>query len=398
MHNQSIMKNSIKISVIIPSFYPAVVYGGWVFSSVNTCKELAALGTECYVSTTNDNGKQEIEPVEKSFKKIFENIFVKYYKQNFKERFSFSMLFGLYHDIKGCDLVHVQGIFSASTPLGLFFANLLGKKTILSPHGCLGEWCLSDGNSRVKKPYLFLFIQPYANKIVWHVTSDQEQNEVLALYPKAKVTIIPNGIYAEEFANPQLLERSQFIKKYTGIDASAAKVIISMARLHKKKGLDILIDAFAIVLQTHPNTLLLIAGEDFGEAKALKQQIVNLKLEHKVFLVGQIEGQERVDFFANADLFALSSHNENFGLVYAEAMAAGTPILASTNTPWKEVADLGIGQWVTNTPIDTAKGLNEMLDKDLVELGQMSKQFVVKKYTWKSIGVRFNYLFEQMLG
>lgn len=391
------MKSSIKLSVIIPSFYPAVVYGGWVFSSFNTCKELAALGTECYVSTTNDNGKNALPPVEKSYKKLFDNIFVKYYKQNIKERFSLSMVSGLYKDIKGCDIVHVQGIFSAPSPLGLFFANLLGKKTILSPHGCLGEWCLSDGSSSFKRPYLYFFIRPFAHKITWHVTSDQEEQEVKALYPKAKTIIIPNGIYAEEFAQPNRLSRADFIEKYTGITNCQNKVIISMARLHKKKGLDILIDAFTLTLKTHPQTTLLIAGEDFGEGTALMAQIERLQLKNKVFLVGQIEGQERVDFFANADLFALSSHNENFGLVYAEAMAAGTPILASTNTPWKEVEDLGIGKWVSNTAEDTAKGLNEMLSKNLQELGELSKTFVVKKYTWKSIGIQFYQLFEALL-
>lgn len=391
------MKSSIKLSVIIPSFYPAVVYGGWVFSSYNTCKELAALGTECYVSTTNDNGKNSLPPIEKSYKKLLDNIFVKYYKQDIKERFSLSMISGLYKDIKGCDIVHVQGIFSAPTPLGLFFANLLGKKTILSPHGCLGEWCLADGSSSFKRPYLYFFIKPFANKITWHVTSAQEEQEVKALYPKAKTIIIPNGIYAEEFAQPNRLNRADFLEKYTGIINIENKVIISMARLHKKKGLDILIDAFALTLKTHPQTTLLIAGEDFGEGSALMAQIERLQLRNKVFLVGQIEGQERVDFFANADLFALSSHNENFGLVYAEAMAAGTPILASTNTPWKEVEDLGIGKWVPNTAEDTAKGLNEMLFKNLEQLGELSKEFVVKKYTWKSIGVQFYQLFEALL-
>ncbi len=391
------MKSSIKLSVIIPSFYPAVVYGGWVFSSFNTCKELAALGIECYVSTTNDNGKNPLPPVEKSYKKILDNIFVKYYKQNIKERFSLSMLVGLYKDIKACDIVHVQSIFSAPTPLGLFFANLLNKKTILSPHGCLGEWCLADGSSSLKRPYLYFFIRPYAHKITWHVTSAQEEQEVKALYPKVKTIIIPNGIYAEEFAQPNKLRRTDFVEKYTGIAGCENKVIISMARLHKKKGLDILIDAFAITLQSHPNTTLLIAGEDFGEADALIQQIEKLKLKNKVFLIGQIEGQERVDFFANADLFALSSHNENFGLVYAEAMAAGTPVLASTNTPWKEVEDLGIGKWVPNSAKDTAKGMNELLNKDLEALGELSKTFVVKKYTWKSIGIQFYQLFEELL-
>lgn len=387
----------VKLSVVIPSFYPAVVYGGWVFSSLNTCKELAQLGVECYVSTTNDNGQDIIKPEVKNFTKLSDNIFTKYYKQNIRERFSLSMLFGLKSDLKNTDIVHVQGIFSLSTPLGLFFANLLSKKTILSPHGCLGEWCLADGNSTFKRPYLALFIRPYAYKLTWHATSAQERAEILALYPKAKVVVIPNGIYAEEFQSSHRIPRADFIKKYTGIEHRLDKVVISMARLHKKKGLDILIAAFGNTLHTHPDSILLIAGEDFGEKKNLQQQIKDLNLLDRIFLIGQIEGQERVDFFANADLFALSSHNENFGLVYAEAMAAGTPILASTFTPWQEVEELKIGKWVANTVAETTKGLNEILSQDLELMGQRARNFVTEKYTWKSIGVKFHQLFEQLL-
>lgn len=368
-----------------------------MFSSLNTCKELASLGIECYVSTTNDNGSEIIPPQEKQFLNLFDNIFVKYYRQNVKEKFSLSMIGGLRKDLRHADVVHVQAIFSVSTPLGLFFANLFSKKTILSPHGCLGEWCMADGNSRMKKPYLNLFIRPFANKITWHATSTQEKNEILALFPSATVAIIPNGIYAEEFAQPNHLPRLEFVRKYTGLELPNAKVVISMARLHKKKGLDILISAFATASLSHPEAVLLIAGEDFGEKKALQKQIQELNLSTKVFLVGQIEGQERIDFFANSDLFALSSHNENFGLVYAEAMAAGTPILASKHTPWQEVEELKIGKWVANTIEDTANGLIELLSSDLDNMGKAARQFVITNYTWKSIGIQFKSLFDSLL-
>ena len=70
--------------------------------------------------------------------------------------------------------------------------------------------------------------------------------------------------------------------------------------------------------------------------------------------------QEKVDFFVNADLFVLPSHNENFGLVYVEALAAGTPVVASKNTPWEEVEDANCGKWVNNCVVETAKAMIEM--------------------------------------
>ncbi|TAH25690.1 MAG: glycosyltransferase [Cytophagales bacterium] len=390
------MKNNLTVSIIIPSFYPAVVYGGWVFSSLNTSKELAKLGILCNVSTTNDNGKDIIIPQEKAFIKVFDNIYVKYYYQNIRERFSLSMLLGLYKDIKQADIVHIQGMFSMPTPVGLFYAYWQKKKVVLSPHGCLGEWCMNDGSRLIKKPYLNFFVRPFLKSVVWHATSEQEKNEILALFPNANVAIIPNGIYADEFSKPNILTRQAYIQKFTGIENQSSKVIISMARLHKKKGFDVLIDAFAKSLQAYPDTVLLIAGEDFGEKNSLERQILQLNLSNKVFLIGQLSGQERIDFFAHADMFALASNNENFGLVYAEAMASGTPILASTYTPWQEVEDLKIGRWVPNTVQATAEGMIDLLGKDLHELGQKSKIFVSENYSWPSIGWKFKALFEKM--
>jgi glycosyltransferase involved in cell wall biosynthesis len=388
--------NPLKIAIVIPSFYPAVVYGGWVFSSWHTCRELAKLGVESYVSTTNDNGSSSLESNPSVYKEIYKLIFIKYYQQTIKERLSLSMIIGLKKDLAKADVVHIQGIFSIPTPLGLFYANQLKKPILLSPHGCLGEWCLSDGKSGFKKPYLHYLIAPYANKITWHATCEQEQLEILALFPSAKVAIIPNGIVAEEFLNPEIIAREEYLQHYTNIANSKDKIVISMARLHKKKGLDILIDAFAKVLKSEPETTLLIAGEDFGEKDKLTKQIQRLNISNKVFLVGQLEGQEKINFFANADIFALSSHNENFGIVYAEAMASGTPILASTHTPWQEVEQLSIGKWVPNTPSATATALIQLLHTDTAAMGKEAREFITQNYSWKKVAEKFKHLFLEL--
>ena len=116
-----------------------------------------------------------------------------------------------------------------------------------------------------------------------------------------------------------------------------------MGRLHSKKGFDILIDAFIKLREVNSDSFRLIAGEDYGEKNRLNEKIVTSNLIDKVYLVGQInDTDEKVNFLANADVFALASHNENFGIVYAEALAAGTPIVASKKTPWQEVEELSL--------------------------------------------------------
>ncbi len=387
----------MKVCVIIPSFYPAEVYGGWIASSLSIYKELALKGVKIYVSTTNDNGNEYLTSNSHQYVKLSDNLYVKYYPQLIRERFSISLLLNLYKDIAANDIVRVHGIFSQTTPFGLFFAAVLGKKVIISPHGCLGQWCLSDG-SRLKKVYLALFVKPFANRITWHATSQQEAEEIKNLFPTANGYVIPHGIEFKDYETQEELNREEYIKKYTGMSVNKGKIIVSMGRLHRKKGFDLLIRAFRETLTEHSDALLMIAGGDFGEQKILEELILELKLKDKVFLVGHLTGRDKIIFLANADLFVLASHNENFGMVYAEAMALGTPVVASIHTPWRELEDLGLGKCIDNNVANISLAINKMLEKDLSFIGVMAKQYIINKYSIAKSGLRFLSLFSNLLG
>ncbi|MBY0426804.1 MAG: glycosyltransferase, partial [Cytophagales bacterium] len=153
------------------------------------------------------------------------------------------------------------------------------------------------------------------------------------------------------------LNKAAYFKRFTGKDLGDGFAIISMGRLQKKKGFDILVDAFPSVLEKFPNAKLLIAGQDDGELSNLTVQISSKGLSESIFLVGQLDGQDTYDFLGNGDLFVLPSHNENFGNVYAESLACGTPIIASKMTPWQEVEPNGCGLWVENTVQEVSKSI-----------------------------------------
>jgi glycosyltransferase involved in cell wall biosynthesis len=174
-----------------------------------------------------------------------------------------------------------------------------------------------------------------------------------------------------------------------------SKIIVSMGRLHKVKGFDILIKAFLMVLNTYNDAILLIAGEDVGEKTILEALVKENDLGNKVFFVGEISGQDKVDFLANADLFVLPSHSENFGNVYIESLAAGTPIVASKGTPWHEVKQADCGKWVANTVEDTAQAIVELLEKDREQM-RINSKVLALKYDWKNIALQFKALFEEM--
>ncbi len=386
----------MKISFISPSFYPAFYYGGPIYSTYYNALELSKLGVEVYVSTTSANGPERLNVEKNKFIKHSNNFFIKYYSPSTSSGFSHRMISGLWKDISNSDIVYTQSIFSTSSVFVLLYSKMLNKKVLLSPRGQLENWSLKYG-SRFKKLWLTLFIKPYADKIKWHVTSEKEKQDLLSVFPDASAMIIPNGINLEDYKNiPEIKDRS-FYNKYAAV-RTFSNVIVSMGRLHSVKGFDILINAFSEVIKNKPGAALFIAGEDFGEKKNLLDLIGKLELNNNVFLVGQIDDKdEKLNFLANADVFALASHNENFGIAIAEALASGTPIVASKNTPWQDVKKFNCGEWVDNKPESFANAINEILNSNVSSLGKNGAKFIEENFSWSKISISFNVVFEKMI-
>ena len=188
-------------------------------------KELAKNNVLVNVSTTNANGKSKLETETNISLKFADNFYVKYYNETFIGRFSFAFFFNIWKDIRKSEIVHIQAIFSIPTPIALFYSFLFRKPIILSPRGALGEWCLQYKKSKFKSFWLKFLILPYKSKITWHATSEQEKNEILSVDKNAKVFIIPNGFEPGIRYMPSSKNNNP-----------AKKVIISMGRIHEKKG------------------------------------------------------------------------------------------------------------------------------------------------------------------
>ncbi len=385
------------INLIVGTFYPAVCYGGPIFSTLYTSKELARLGVNVHVSTTNANGDESLNVPTDRVVHLEDKIFVRYYGRADRNAFSWPMLLNVWGDIKMSDIVFLQGIFSPYVVVSLLYATILKKPLMLSPRGALAPWCIGNSRARLKRLWLNCFISLFARAIKWHCTSEQEAADVLAIFAKADISVIPNGIDLPDFANATLLSPSAYTKRFVGRPIDSCKKIISMGRIHRKKGLDILINAFSALITEHPDAILLIAGPDGGELPSLRRQVVNSSLENRVFFVGELSGQDKIDFLANGDLFVLPSHDENFGNVYAESLAAGTPIVASAHTPWRDVEKFGCGKWVNNSEAETALAMKELLSRDVVEMGLRGKDYIRDHFSWPSIALQFKEVFQQIL-
>ena len=355
----------MRICLVSHSFYPATCYGGPIFSTYELCKKLAKLGFKVYVSTTNANCGESLKVEVNKFIKIEDNFFVKYYKEQITYYFSISLILNLYSDIKNSDVIYIQYIFHYTVPLALFFSWFFNKQIIICPRASLSPWGLKwKGffSKFFKKLWIKFFIKPFANFATWHGCSKIEISDIKNQFPKVKYFELSDGIDIASFKNSKKINYHQLINKYVNkrFD-NISDIIFSMGRLHEIKGYDNLIKSFALLLKEKPNSKLMIAGSGNKYKNELISLIKKLSLENSVFLIGQLDDEEKKEVLSSCSVFALASHVESFGMVVLESLASGTPVVVSDKTIWKNVNEQKCGIFVSNKVDLFSKGMLKAL-------------------------------------
>ncbi|GAA6142168.1 glycosyltransferase [Hydrogenophaga sp. 5NK40-0174] len=156
------------------------------------------------------------------------------------------------------------------------------------------------------------------------------------------------------------------------------RIFLYLSRIHEKKGCDLLIDAFARIARTHPKAHLVMAGPDqSGWVAALRAQAKSLGIAGRITWPGLLQGEDKWGAMRAAEVFCLPSHQENFGIVVAEALACGTPVLISDKVNiWREIDADGAGM----VHPDTAQGTYEALVRwlDLPPEGQQRMRIMAR--------------------
>lgn len=380
------------IVFVIPSFYPATAYGGPVFASWYVAKALGARGHRVRVSTTNANLQACLPLKVNQESEVAENVFVTYYHDTVLNRLSLPQLGALLPDLDRADIVHVHSIFNALAPAAMATALAQRKPVILTPHGSLSPDALTRKKWN-KQLWLHSLIRPLAKRVAWHATSPGEARDITSATEATNVSVIRHGL-PNNIPPPRKLDRKTYFEKFAP-GRRPGPSIVSMGRLEINKGFDILIDAFFRLRTRYADAVLLIAGPDQGERGNLEALTRKLGIEESVVFHDFLGEQDRSDFFAHADVFALASHHENFGMVYAEALALGTPIVATHNTPWQGVDEAGCGRWVACNAAAIADAMTRLLDGNRKTLRDASIAYA-RKFSIEDVAKQFEETYRRL--
>ena len=258
-------------------------------------------------------------------------------------------------------------------------------KLVTAPRGTLASWSLAKGKWK-KRIFGVLFQYPALRLTdMFHATSDKEYAEIRAAGYRQPVAIVPIGMDVPE------------VESHEKEDVGRVRKMVFFGRLHKVKGVDRLVRAWGEAVRD--GWELVIAGPDCGMLEELKGIVAEKKLP-RVSFVGEINGHAKYEFLAGGDVYVLPSDTENFGVTVAEALASGTPVIASQGTPWQGLEKERCGRWVPIGVEPLSAALKEMMamsDEERAAMGARGREWIRRDFSWKGIGAQMKAAYEWLL-
>lgn len=289
---------------------------------------LSKAGVKVAVATTDDNGEGGHLDVPLNTAVDQNGAAFYYFRRNSGfYKASWPLTRWLSENIHRYDLLHVHALFSYSSCAAAHLAIKRGVPYVVRPLGVLNRWGM-ENRRRLLKRFSFRLIEQriLRNAAAIHYTSNQEKSEAEQAGATTAPAVIPLGIDLSDFEN--LPGAEQFYAQFPR--ARGRKTILFLSRLDAKKGLDLLLPAFADARAQHAEALLVIAGS--GEktfVDRLRETARRLAIDDHVVWAGFLSGQDKLAALAAASIYALPSYSENFGIALVEALAAGLPCVVS---------------------------------------------------------------------
>ena len=362
----------MKVLHVVPSFHPAYFYGGPIRSTFELCRNLAELGCEVRVLTTDANGLSKVLDVDKNEEvEVPEGFRVRYCPRRLRHSVSPTLMRLLPTYMRWADVVHLTGVYNFPTLPTLWGGRSLNKAMIWSPRGALQRW---EGSSRIGLKAVWDFLWYHTTdraELTMHVTSEHESRETLARFRKLRMAMIPNGVDV-----PVDLNR---------IERNGELRLLFIGRLDPKKGIEALLKACSLV-DSAPPWRLAIAGWGAPEyVSQLKEQIHALGVKGRVEIMGEVLSEAKKRLFECSDVTLVPSYTENFAIVVAEALAHGVPVIASKGTPWSRLEDMKCGLWVDNDPETLAAAIRSISTMPLQDMGSRGREWMQNEFSWRSV-------------
>lgn len=379
----------MKVLHVIPSI--SALAGGPSQAMIPMCRALAAEGIDVVLATTDDG----LDAGEITYGTVadFQGVPTIFFPVQIGKSFKYSRSLAtwLAQHVTEFDLVHIHAIFNHACIVAARACRKLGVPYLVRPLGTLDPWSMKQKSWR-KKVFWHGGIKRMLSAAAGiHYTARAEQAAVEDSLGLNHGFVVPLGVVIER---PQLATPS---------GESDSPYVLVLSRLHPKKNLELLIDAFCTTIKERPLSQwrLMIAGDgDPAYVQSLKQLVRDKQAGDFVVFTGWLSSDKKAAALANASLVALPSSHENFGLCIAEAMASGVPVLVSPYVNLAEEIERAKCGWVVELDHDSlVAALASIMESDgeRVARGRAGHELAHIRFSWPVVARELSRLYSSTL-
>ncbi len=293
------------------------------------------------------------------------------------------------------ELVHIHGVFSHITSLAATESLRHGVPYVIRPAGILDTHMLHSGRAWLKRLFLQFSLRHQLQKAAAvHATSGLEAEELARWAPQERIRTVPLGVDVQ--CRPAGSAGQRFLARFPQLQGK--RIVLFVGRIAAIKRPEMLVEAVAALRQEVPDIALLFVGHDDGGMAAAAAAARKHRLEGVVVHAGFLQGEDKDGAFAAAQLFAMPSLHENFGVAVVEAMAHGLPVLIAPGVAAQEnVLASGGGLVVEATSAALAHGMRQVLAGNPQRMGQAGRQFVEKNLSWPIAIARIDEMYREAI-
>ncbi len=285
------------------------------------------------------------------------------------------------------DLLHSHGLWTPVNHWTARLARRAGIPLVIQPRGMLEPWALAYRSWKKRLALLLYQRRDLASAVLLVATAEQEAENFRQLGLRQPIAIIPNGTDLPEWrdrADPQ----------------GSPRKMLFLSRIHPVKGLLNLVQAWKTVRPS--GWKMVVAGPDEGgHQQIVEAAIRQAGLQDDFTFTGSVYGDEKEALYRSADVFVLPTFTENFGLVVAEALACGVPVITTKGAPWEGLLTHRCGWWIDIGVEPLAAALREAttLPPDtLRDMGQRGRVYVEQNFGWPGIAEQMLSVYRWVLG
>lgn len=283
-------------------------------------------------------------------------------------------------------IVHVNGIWLPLLHVAMAEARRRSLPLVVSPRGMLEPWSLAYRRWKKRVAWLTYAGGTIRGADLLHATSPDEAQNLRALGFRCPIAVIPNGVDVPD-------------QPASAAPAGLYRTVLFLSRVHPKKGLPLLIRAWA-TLRPHGWRLVIAGPDELGHTAEMRALASNLGIGNSVDFIGPVADDDKWAVYRSAELYVLPTFSENFGVTVAEALGVGVPVLTTTGTPWQELYAHRCGWWVDPSLDALVGALREAMAMNreaLAAMGARGQALVAARYGWAGIAEEMHSAYQWLL-